>query len=110
MPTVAPEAPASAPAGEIERPDPRDPLGRISALPFAALSFLRAGKAFHPKGVAHEAIVVLSGAADAPPGFLANRAEHEAIVRFSRAIGLPRPLPDLLGLSLRRSEERRVGK
>ena len=28
-------------------------------------------------------------------------AEHEAVVRFSRSVGLPRPLPDLLGMSIR---------
>ena len=32
---------------------------------------------------------------------LSEPGEHEAIVRFSRSLGLPRPLPDLLGMSIR---------
>lgn len=45
----------------------------------------------------------VSGAPAAPraASLLANPGEHFAIVRFSRSVGLPRPLPDLLGLSLR---------
>ncbi len=69
----------------------------------AALAGVRRGKAVHPHGVVHRATVVVPGAADAPQGarLFATAGEHEAIVRFSRSIGLPRPLPDLLGLSLR---------
>src|SRR3954447_1626297 len=71
----------------------------------AALAAARRGKAVHPHGVVHRATVRVpaSRAPGAPAGWalLARPAEYEAIVRFSRSIGLPRPLPDLLGLSLR---------
>src|SRR4051794_10473840 len=69
----------------------------------AALAAARRGKAVHPHGVVHRARVVVGGLPAAPQGarLLATPGEHEAFVRFSRSIGLPRPLPDLLGLSLR---------
>jgi hypothetical protein len=43
------------------------------------------------------------GAPDAPAGaqLLSRPSEHEAILRFSRSVGVPRPIPDLLGVSLR---------
>jgi hypothetical protein len=69
----------------------------------AALAAARRGKAVHPHGVVHRARLVVEGRPAAPQAarLLADAGEHEAIVRFSRSIGLPRPLPDLLGLSLR---------
>jgi hypothetical protein len=69
----------------------------------AALAAVRRGKAFHPAGVVHDAWLSIPGARDGPAAaeLLSRRGEHRAIVRFSRAVGLPRPIPDLLGLSLR---------
>ena len=69
----------------------------------AALAAVRRGKAVHPHGVVHRARLVVPGDAAAPQAstLLATPGEHEAILRFSRSIGLPRPLPDLLGISLR---------
>lgn len=45
----------------------------------------------------------MPGAPWAPAGstLLSAPGVHTAIVRFSRSIGAPRPLPDLLGMSLR---------
>jgi hypothetical protein len=73
------------------------------SLALGGVAALRRGKAVHPKGVVHEATLSIAGSAAAPAGvdFLQRAAEHPAIVRFSRSIGLPRPLPDLLGMSLR---------
>jgi hypothetical protein len=42
-----------------------------------------------------------SGAAPGRARLLSERAERRAIVRFSRSLGLPRPIPDLLGVSIR---------
>jgi hypothetical protein len=69
----------------------------------AALAAARGAKAVHPRGVAHRARLVIDGGAPAPRGsqLLATPAAHTAVVRFSRSLGLPRPLPDLLGVSLR---------
>jgi hypothetical protein len=69
----------------------------------AALAAARGGKPVHPKGVVHRARLVIDGGPDAPQGseLLRTRGEHDALVRFSRSLGVPRPLPDLLGVSLR---------
>ena len=73
------------------------------AFALGTVAALRRGKAVHPKGVVHEATLTIDGAGAAPAGvdFLQTPAEHPAMVRVSRSIGLPRPLPDLLGLSVR---------
>jgi hypothetical protein len=64
---------------------------------------LRRGKVVHPHGVVFEARLVVTGAAAAPAAaeVLARPAEHRALVRFSRSLGLPPALPDLLGMSIR---------
>jgi hypothetical protein len=69
----------------------------------AALAAVRRGKAFHPDGVVYDARLSIAGAPAAPQAaeLLSRGGEHRAIARFSRAVGLPRPIPDLLGLSLR---------
>ena len=69
----------------------------------AALAAVRRGKAFHPEGVVYDARLVVPGAPAAPRGakLLSQPGEHRSLVRFSRAVGLPRPIPDLLGLSMR---------
>ena len=69
----------------------------------AGLAAARRGKAVHPAGAVHRAELEVSGVAHAPRDsfLLATPGRHPAIVRFSRSIGLPRPLPDLLGMSLR---------
>jgi hypothetical protein len=57
----------------------------------------------HPHGAAYSARLVVAGAASAPPAaaLLSRPGRHPAIVRFSRSLGVPRPLPDLLGMSVR---------
>jgi hypothetical protein len=69
----------------------------------AAVAGVRRGKAVHPHGAVHAARLAVTGAPAAPPAatLLSRPGEHRAIVRFSRSLGVPRPLPDLLGLSLR---------
>src|SRR5918995_6312386 len=69
----------------------------------AAVAAMRRGKAVHPHGAVHRATLHVSGDPFAPreARLLRDPGEHEAIVRFSRSIGLPRPLPDLLGMSIR---------
>jgi hypothetical protein len=69
----------------------------------ALVAGLRRGKAVHPHGVVYTARLVVRGDSAAPRGsaLLSTPAEHRALVRFSRSIGVPRPLPDLLGMSIR---------
>jgi hypothetical protein len=80
-----------------------DLAGLAAGLPLAAIALLRGGTAVHPAGVVYSGRLVLPGARDAP-GFLGERAEHDAIVRFSRSLGVPHPLPDLLGMTIRLPE------
>jgi hypothetical protein len=69
----------------------------------AAVAGLRRGKAVHPHGVVYEGRLVVRGASVTPRGarLLEEPGEHPAIVRFSRSVGVPRPIPDLLGISIR---------
>ena len=69
----------------------------------AAVAAVRRGKAVHPHGVVHRATLHVPGDPAAPRAAQLLRApgDHAAIVRFSRSIGLPRPLPDLLGMAIR---------
>lgn len=69
----------------------------------AGVAWLRGGKAVHPHGVSYGARLLIDGAPTSPAAaeLLSTRAEWPTIVRFSRSVGLPRPLPDLLGMSIR---------
>lgn len=69
----------------------------------AGLAALRRGKAVHPHGAVYDAELVVerqNGDLGRTKLFGGN-ASHRAWVRFSRSLGLPRPLPDLLGMSVR---------
>src|SRR4051794_36038915 len=78
-----------------------DPAGWAVSGVLAAAA--RRGKAVHPHGAVHRATLRVSGDPAAPgeARLLSEPGQHLAIVRFSRSVGLPRPLPDLLGLSIR---------
>lgn len=81
---------------------PPDLAGRAAAGLFGSLSKLRSAKSLHPRGALFEATVRIDGAADAPPvALLREPAELEGLVRFSRGVGLPAPLPDVFGIALR---------
>jgi hypothetical protein len=69
----------------------------------AGVGFVRRAKPVHPHGVTYRARLSVPGATAAPAAsmLLSTRGEHDAVVRFSRSLGLPRPLPDLLGMSIR---------
>jgi hypothetical protein len=77
--------------------------GSVIGAVLGVVAGARRGKAVHPTGVVHEAWLTVSESEDAPPAarLLSQPGEHRAVVRFSRSVGVPRPLPDLLGLSLR---------
>ena len=78
------------------------PLRGVSAGLFATLSGLRGHRIFHPYGEAFTANVVFERSADRwLPDVLARPRRHDAIVRFSRAVGLPKQLPDLIGMSIK---------
>jgi hypothetical protein len=77
-----------------------DAVGRGVTAALTGLAAVRRGKALHPHGAVHRATLRIHGDPIAP-GLLGTPGEHVAVVRFSRAVGLPRPLPDLLGLAIR---------
>src|SRR5918995_4325034 len=80
-----------------------DAAGTAVSGVLGAVAAVRRGKAVHPHGVVHRATLRVPGDPAAPRGsrLLSRPGEHQAIVRFSRSVGLPRPLPDLLGMSIR---------
>jgi hypothetical protein len=67
---------------------------------FRGLSALRGSRVFHPKGTGYDATLEVTSGWEGVPA-LAPGAEHRAIVRISRAIGLPASLPDIDGIGLR---------
>jgi hypothetical protein len=66
---------------------------------FARLAVLRRARALHPHGLSYHARVIIDDAPAAPR--LCPPGEYPGEVRFSRALGLPRRRPDLLGVGLR---------
>lgn len=93
-----------------DAPDPHDPPalpGVVDAATqtlWGALSAGRAARIFHPDGDAFEAVLRVRAPARGEGrgvALLDVPAEHRAIVRLSRATGIPRPLPDALGVAIR---------
>ncbi len=68
---------------------------------FGAATALRSARVFHPRGQAYRARVRVHGSVATGCRVLDRPAEHDAVVRLSRALGLPRGLPDAEGLALR---------
>ena len=65
---------------------------------FGAASRLRGGHVFHPAGAMYAATLTIDHG-----DFLRGASEHrtyEAVVRVSKALSLPRGLPDFLGIAL----------
>ena len=72
-------------------------IGRL----FELLSTARGKRIFHPHGLVFEAVFE-PYIRSAPSGVeLFDRGERRALVRCSRALGLPEPAPDVLGFSIR---------
>lgn len=78
----------------------------------AVVAALRGGKPVHPAGAAFEARLRVAGAGAAPHAatLLSRPREHRAVVRFSRSLGLPRSMADLLGISIRIVDAYGVGR
>ena len=62
---------------------------------------LRGSRVFHPRGHAYTATVVADGGGSWGARLLDEAARHDVVVRVSRAVGLPEPLPDVVGLAIR---------
>jgi hypothetical protein len=80
-----------------------DAAGYGLGLALAALAAVRRGKAVHPHGAVYEAELVVPAGTDWLSGttLFGSPGRYAAVMRFSRSLGLPRPLPDLLGVSVR---------
>jgi hypothetical protein len=75
-------------------------LGSLVGLPFALVARLRGTKPLHPDGAVYPATLRIDGGhTDAE--LLRRPAEHAAVVRFSRGVGLPQSMPDLFGIAIR---------
>ena len=68
---------------------------------WSALSRVRGARIFHPEGVAHRATLVVPGGAGTGAPLFDREGTYTATVRRSRGVGLPKPLPDTLGLAVR---------
>jgi hypothetical protein len=77
--------------------------GMALAVVFDAMTRLRHGKPIHPRGIVARAVVKRTGSTYGRWGvpWLDEQGTDVGIVRFSRAAGLPAPVPDILGLALR---------
>ena len=76
----------------------RSPLDLASGAVFGGLSAIRRARIFHPRGTARLATVTID-AGDHPLRVLAGT--HDAIVRTSRGVGLPAPVPDFHGVAIK---------
>lgn len=90
--------PGIAPASRAWRP-----AEAVAGLAFGALSRLRGARIFHPDGVGYTGVLQVEEERTDYPGvaLLERPGEHRALLRFSRAAGLPEPLPDALGIAIR---------
>jgi hypothetical protein len=80
-----------------------DACGYGLGLALAGMAAARRGKAVHPEGAVHAAELVVTAHTGAlgRTELFGTSGSRAAVVRFSRSLGLPRPLPDLLGMSVR---------
>ena len=78
-------------------------IGSVLRTVFAGITLVRGPRPIHPRGVKLDGVATWTGASqsgvtwidDAPP------IPQRVIARVSRSIGVPAPLPDIIGLALR---------
>lgn len=66
-----------------------------------AASLVRGERVIHVQGTTLRAQLLVPGGADVGVPLLDEPGRHECLVRFSRSIGLPQRLPDILGVAVR---------
>lgn len=82
-------------------PSVPEPVAKVTAGLFRSLSAARGKRAFHPHGLVFEA-TFSPYVRSAPTGVeILDGGERPALVRCSRALGLPEPVPDILGFTIR---------
>src|SRR5687768_7550028 len=93
-------------AEALQPPPPRQlvavtpPVAGPTGAVFGGLSRLRGRRAMHPVGVVRTATLAVPTAASLPAPWRALDGT-EGIVRFSKSVGFPGRVPDILGIALR---------
>lgn len=77
------------------------PLVRAGTRAFHLASRLRGERAVHAQGRSFSARATLPGGAGTGAPLLDDGGTYDAVVRFSRSIGLPDVVPDVYGLAIR---------
>ena len=97
---AVPRAPLSPAAAPASRAGARalDLLGRGL---MRGASLVRGERAVHAKGATLHARLLVPGGAGLGVPLLDEPASHAAVVRFSRSVGLPDAVPDVLGIAIR---------
>lgn len=99
------EAPTADPGG------PADAAGRLFAGMFRLLKSVRPDRPLHPEGLGLSGTLLITGSPAETSGvdWLDSPGTGTVAARFSRSIGLPQALPDVLGLALRVTTEPGAG-
>jgi hypothetical protein len=73
----------------------------VTASALALGTAVRGARVFHPRGRASTGTVRTDGGGSWGARLLDEAGRHDVVVRVSRAVGLPAPLPDVVGLAVR---------
>ena len=73
----------------------------VTASALALGTALRGARVFHPRGDAFAGTVETDGGGRFGARVLDEAGRHDVVVRLSRGVGLPSPLPDIVGLAVR---------
>ncbi len=83
-------------------PEVEPRVGAATHRIFERLSAARGRRIFHPRGDLYRAsFTALDDVATLDAELLRPGSAHAAVVRFSRGLGVPAPLPDFLGVAIR---------
>ena len=95
----------------VSRPTEAEPMGMVQLTSrfFEVLSRVRGKRIFHPHGIGFRATFQPAEEAGAAFRPLAQ-GSREAIVRVSRGLGLPEPLPDFFGFAVRLPDVHGAGR
>jgi hypothetical protein len=82
-------------------PSVPEPVATATAALFRSLTAARGKRAFHPHGLVFESTFQPYVRARPTGVEILDGGERRALVRCSRALGLPEPAPDILGFAIR---------
>jgi hypothetical protein len=71
------------------------------ATALGAATAARNARVFHPRGVVHECRLTVHGTVGWGAAIIDRPSTHDGVIRLSRGLGLPEPLPDVDGFALR---------